>query len=220
MCRESDLLSLAWDPSYLVGNTKLSLLISSVLFLDYSDIYQVIRWQMLSQGEYTLEHTVNFRQLNYMEPLSFDRSYIGSWDIKILHIYCPWLWEQVKAYNFVYCISLELFLSMPFVIILKLPFLFLGESLFLGWTKLHRCGRTVWNNTPFEALVFHQTLSAPKASYIGRVLSGTPQGRARIVHIFPTRIQPWEPVRILNPFHTSRVLKNILLQYQIQSTEY
>ena len=36
-----------------------------------------------------------------------------------------------------------------------------------------------------EALVFHQTLSTPKASYNGQVPSSTPQGRARIVHIFP-----------------------------------
>ena len=36
-----------------------------------------------------------------------------------------------------------------------------------------------------ETLVIHQTLSTPKACHRGRVLSGTPQGRARIVHIFP-----------------------------------
>ena len=44
---------------------------------------------MLSQDEYILEYTVNFRQLNYMEPLSFDRSHIGSWGIENPHIYRP-----------------------------------------------------------------------------------------------------------------------------------
>ena len=50
---------------------------------------------------------------------------------------------------------------------------------------LNRCGRTVQNNTLTEALIFHQTLSTPKASYNERILSGTPQGRARKIHIFP-----------------------------------
>ena len=47
------------------------------------------------------------------------------------------------------------------------------------------CGRITRNSVLTEALVFHQTLSTPKASYKGRIPSGTPQGRARIVHIFP-----------------------------------
>ena len=58
----------------------------------------------------------------------------------------------------------------------------------LAWNSnplMMRCGRTAWNNALTEALVFHQTLSTPKASYSGRVPSGTPQGRARIIHIFP-----------------------------------
>ena len=38
------------------------------------------------------------------------------------------------------------------------------------------CGRTAQNNTPLEALVFHQTLSTPKASYIGWIPSSTPKG--------------------------------------------
>ena len=46
------------------------------------------------------------------------------------------------------------------------------------------CGRTARNSILTEALVFHQTLSTPKASYSGRAPSATPQGRARIVHIF------------------------------------
>ena len=40
--------------------------------------------------------------------------------------------------------------------------------------KGHGCGRTVQNNTPSKALVFHQTLSIPKASYIRRISSSTP----------------------------------------------
>ena len=45
------------------------------------------------------------------------------------------------------------------------------------------CGRTAWNNTLTEALVFHQTLSTPKASYNERVPLDTPQGRAWKIHI-------------------------------------
>ena len=39
------------------------------------------------------------------------------------------------------------------------------------------CGRTARNSVLTEALVFHQTLSTPKASYSGRYPLGTPQGR-------------------------------------------
>ena len=46
------------------------------------------------------------------------------------------------------------------------------------------CGTTARNNALMEALVFHQTLSTLKASYSGRYPSGTPQGRARKIHIF------------------------------------
>ena len=46
-------------------------------------------------------------------------------------------------------------------------------------------GRTARNNSLTETLVFHQTLSTPEISHGGRVPSGTPQRRARIVHIFP-----------------------------------
>ena len=46
------------------------------------------------------------------------------------------------------------------------------------------CGRTAWNSTLTEALVFHQTLSTPKASYNERYLSGTPQGRTWKIDIF------------------------------------
>ena len=44
---------------------------------------------MPSQGVYTLEHIASFRQLKHMEPLSFDRSHIGSWGIENLHICRP-----------------------------------------------------------------------------------------------------------------------------------
>ena len=46
-------------------------------------------------------------------------------------------------------------------------------------------GRTARNNVLTEALVFHQTLSTPKASYSGLYPSGTPQGRTQKIHIFP-----------------------------------
>ena len=51
--------------------------------------------------------------------------------------------------------------------------------------SVQRCGRTARNNALMEVLVFHQTLSTPKASYSRRFPSGTPQGRARKIHIFP-----------------------------------
>ena len=76
------------------------------------------------------------------------------------------------------------------------------------------CGRTVRNNTLTEVLVFHQTLSTPKASYRGRYPSGTPKGRTRKIHIFPK-----DPIMKTSyntcPFHTSEFLKSILLQYQM-----
>ena len=78
-------------------------------------------------------------------------------------------------------------------------------------TLVSKCGRTVRNNTPSEALVFHQTLSTPKASYIGRVSSSTPQGRTRIIHVFPPGSNNENEFTILSPFHTTRVLINILL---------
>ena len=83
-----------------------------------------------------------------------------------------------------------------------------------------RCGRTARNNTPSEVLVFHQTLSTPKASYIGRIPSSTPQGRARILLIFPLGSNNKNKFKILSPFHTTRVLRNTLLQYQVQSVEF
>ena len=46
-------------------------------------------------------------------------------------------------------------------------------------------GRTTQNSTLMEVLVFHQTLSTPKAGYSGRYPSGTPQGRTQKIHIFP-----------------------------------
>ena len=71
-------------------------------------------------------------------------------------------------------------------------------------------GRTVRNNTLTEVLVFHQTLSTPKASYSGRYPSGTPQGRTRKIHIFSN-----DPIMRTSyntcPFHTSEVLKNYLI---------
>ena len=82
------------------------------------------------------------------------------------------------------------------------------------------CGRTAQNNTPSEALVFHQTLSTPKASYIRRIPSSTPQGRTRIIHVFSPGSNNENEFTILSPFHTTRVLRNTLLQYQVQSVEF
>ena len=83
-----------------------------------------------------------------------------------------------------------------------------------------QCGRTAQNNTPSEVLVFHQTLSTPKVSYIGRIPSSTPQGRTRIIHVFPLGSNNENEFTILSPFYTTRVLRNTLLQYQVQSAEF
>ena len=67
--------------------------------------------------------------------------------------------------------------------------------------------RIMWQN---HRLVFHQTLSAPKASYNGRYPSGTPQGRTRKIHIFSK-----DPIMRtsynIGPFHTSEFLKNYII---------
>ena len=90
-----------------------------------------------------------------------------------------------------------------------------------GFTKwADPCGRTAQNNRPLKALVFHQTLSTPKASYIGRIPSSTPQGRTRIIHVFPPRSNSENEFTILSLFHTTRVLRNTLLQYLVQSVEF
>jgi hypothetical protein len=47
------------------------------------------------------------------------------------------------------------------------------------------CDKTARNSILTEALVFHQTLSTPKAGYISRYPSGTPQGKTQKIHIFP-----------------------------------
>ena len=82
------------------------------------------------------------------------------------------------------------------------------------------CGRTVRNNTLTEALVFHQTLSTAKAHYIGWIPSSTPQWRTRIIHVFSLGSNNENKFTILSPFHTTRVLRNTLLQYQVQSAEF
>ena len=72
------------------------------------------------------------------------------------------------------------------------------------------CGRTAQNNALTEVLIFHQTLSTPKASYSGRYPLGTPQGRTQKIHIFPK-----DPIIRTSyntcPFHTSEVLKNYII---------
>ena len=71
-------------------------------------------------------------------------------------------------------------------------------------------GRTARNNTLTKVLVFHQTLSTPKASYSGRYSSGTPQGRTRKIHIFPK-----DPIMRTSyntcPFHISEFFKKYII---------
>ena len=73
------------------------------------------------------------------------------------------------------------------------------------------CGRTIRNNTPSEALVFHQTLSTSTTSYIGRLPSSTPQGRTQIIHVFPLGSNNENEFTILSPFHTTRVLRKYII---------
>ena len=72
------------------------------------------------------------------------------------------------------------------------------------------CGRTAQNSILTEALVFHQTLSTPKASYSERCPSGTPRGRTQKIHIFPK-----DPIMRMSyntsPFHTSEFLKKYII---------
>ena len=71
-------------------------------------------------------------------------------------------------------------------------------------------GRTAQNSTLTEVLVFHQTLSIPKASYSGRYPLGTPQGRTQKIHIFPK-----DPIMgtsyNTSSFHTSEFLKKYII---------
>ena len=84
------------------------------------------------------------------------------------------------------------------------------------WTRFMQhllateCGRTARKSTLTEALVFHQTLSTPKASYSERCPSGTPRGRTRKIHIFPK-----DPIMRTSyntgPLHTSEFLKKYII---------
>jgi len=75
---------------------------------------------------------------------------------------------------------------------------------------IHRCGRIVRNNILTEVLVFHQTLSTPKASYNGWYPSDTPQWRAQKIHIFPK-----DPIMRtsynISLFHTLEFLKKYII---------
>ena len=73
------------------------------------------------------------------------------------------------------------------------------------------CGRTVRNNMLSEALVFHQTLSTPKVSYIGQFRRAHPTGELESIHILPPESNNEYELIILSPFHTTRVLRNYLL---------
>jgi len=81
-------------------------------------------------------------------------------------------------------------------------------TLYFDGSLMKKCGRTSQNNTPSEALVFDQTLSTPKASFIGRIPSSTPQGRTQKIHVFPLGSNNENKFTILSPFHTTKVLRN------------
>ena len=81
-------------------------------------------------------------------------------------------------------------------------------------------GKTARGNTPSEALVFHQTLSTPKASYTGRYPSGTPQGRTRKIHIFPQGCNNENELQYLIHYILPEFLKITLLHFQSESAEY
>ena len=82
------------------------------------------------------------------------------------------------------------------------------------------CGRTTRSNTPSEVLVFHQTLSTLESKLHRSDSVEHTQGRTQIIHVFPPVSNNENEFTILSIFHTTRVLRNILLQYQVQSTEF
>ena len=52
------------------------------------------------------------------------------------------------------------------------------------------------------------------------VPSSTPQRRTRTIHVFHPGSNNENEFTIPSPFHTTRVLRNTLLQYQVQSAEF
>ena len=82
--------------------------------------------------------------------------------------------------------------------------------LFSLFCSILQCGRTTQNSILTEALVFHQTLSTPKANYSERCLSGTPRGRTRKIHIFPK-----DPIMRTSyntsPSHTLKFLRKYII---------
>ena len=82
------------------------------------------------------------------------------------------------------------------------------------------CGRTARNSTLLETLIFHQTLSTPKASYIRRFHRAHPKGELKQSMFFPPGSNNENEFTLLSPFHTTKVLRNTLLQYQVQSAEF
>jgi len=78
-----------------------------------------------------------------------------------------------------------------------------------------KCGRTVRNNIFSEAFVFHQTLSTLKVSYTGQFHRAHPTRELESIHILPPESNNEYELTILSLFHTTRVLRNYLLQYQV-----
>ena len=80
------------------------------------------------------------------------------------------------------------------------------------------CGRTTRNSVLTEALVFHQTLSTPKATTTSGIRRTHPEGEPE-----RSTFSPKDPIMKTSyntsPSHTLEFLKSTLLQYQIQSSE-
>ena len=61
---------------------------------------------------------------------------------------------------------------------------------------------------------------SPESKLHLTVPSSTPQGRTRTIHVFHPGSNNENEFTSLSPFHTIIVLKNTLLQYQVQSAEF
>ena len=82
------------------------------------------------------------------------------------------------------------------------------------------CGRIARNSTLMEALVFHQTLSTPEASYSERCPSGRPRGRTRKIHIFSQGSNNEDELQYLIHFIHPEFLEIYYYIVKCQSAEY
>ena len=81
-------------------------------------------------------------------------------------------------------------------------------------------GRTVQNNTPSGGARLPPDTKHPESWLHRTVPSSTPRGRTQTIHVFNPGSNNENEFTSLNPFHTTIVLENTLLQYQVQSTEF